>query len=170
MLQNVGFSLLILGALVPLAAFGVLGLAVVIVVHEAAEVLVILNGVRAARMRILPGLAAAPATAAHHHVTIQSAPEPEDPCCAPTPRAAAAGSGGPAPLSLVPISHTPDTTGGGCGGGCDCCAPATPARSQEQPSTTADGRLRAAAVSGPVRSDASHAERSNRQRRVSRTV
>jgi cation-transporting P-type ATPase G len=58
MLQNVGFSLLIIGALIPLAALGVLGLATVVVVHESAEVLVILNAVRAART--LPGLTAAP--------------------------------------------------------------------------------------------------------------
>jgi cation-transporting ATPase G len=55
MLQNVGFSLLIVGALIPLAALGVLGLATVVVVHEAAEVLVILSAVRAARTRGLPG-------------------------------------------------------------------------------------------------------------------
>lgn len=51
MQQNVGLSLLIIGALIPLAAFGVLGLATVVVIHEAAEVLVILNAVRAARTR-----------------------------------------------------------------------------------------------------------------------
>ncbi len=56
MLQNVGFSLLIIGALIPLATAGVLGLATVVVVHEAAEVLVILNAVRAARTRTLPVL------------------------------------------------------------------------------------------------------------------
>ncbi len=55
MLQNVGFSLMIIGALIPLAAFGMLGLAVVVVIHEAAEVLVILNAIRAARATVLPG-------------------------------------------------------------------------------------------------------------------
>ncbi|MHC1558311.1 heavy metal translocating P-type ATPase [Actinomycetospora sp. C-140] len=58
MLQNVGLSLLIIGALIPLAALGVLGLAAVVVVHEAAEVLVILNAVRA-------GLGTAPAVPRH---------------------------------------------------------------------------------------------------------
>ncbi|GLZ49172.1 putative cation-transporting ATPase G [Actinomycetospora sp. NBRC 106375] len=54
MLQNVGLSLLIIGTLVPLAALGLLGLATVVVVHEAAEVLVILNAIRAARTTTLP--------------------------------------------------------------------------------------------------------------------
>ena len=36
---------------VPLALFGVLGLAAVVLVHEIAEVIVILNGLRAARTR-----------------------------------------------------------------------------------------------------------------------
>ncbi|GAA2807931.1 heavy metal translocating P-type ATPase [Crossiella cryophila] len=49
MLQNVGLSLAIIGVLIPLAAFGVLGLATVVFVHELAEVLVILNAIRAAR-------------------------------------------------------------------------------------------------------------------------
>ncbi|WP_439663814.1 heavy metal translocating P-type ATPase [Lentzea sp. HUAS TT2] len=49
MLQNVGLSLAIIGVLIPLAAFGVMGLAAVVLVHETAEVLVILNAVRAAR-------------------------------------------------------------------------------------------------------------------------
>ncbi len=87
MLQNVGFSLLIIGALVPLAATGVLGLATVVVIHEAAEVLVILNAVRAARSTTLPGLTTAPAAAGHHHVSVGAAPEPDDPCCAPRPAA-----------------------------------------------------------------------------------
>jgi cation-transporting P-type ATPase G len=62
MLQNVGLSLLIIATLIPLATTGVLGLATVVVVHETAEVLVILNAVRAARtarIRALPGLASA---------------------------------------------------------------------------------------------------------------
>ncbi|SDK83255.1 Cd2+/Zn2+-exporting ATPase [Lentzea albidocapillata subsp. violacea] len=49
MLQNVGLSLAIIGVLIPLAAFGVMGLATVVFVHETAEVLVILNAIRAAR-------------------------------------------------------------------------------------------------------------------------
>ncbi len=46
--QNIVLSLLIITALLPLAVIGVLGLAAVVLVHEAAEVSVILNGLRAA--------------------------------------------------------------------------------------------------------------------------
>ena len=41
---------LVAAGLVPLAAFGVLGLAVVVAIHEVAEVVVIANGVRAGRV------------------------------------------------------------------------------------------------------------------------
>ena len=47
--QTIILSLLIITALLPLALFGVLGLAAVVLVHEVAEVIVILNGLRAAR-------------------------------------------------------------------------------------------------------------------------
>ncbi len=49
MTSNVAISLGIIVILFPLALFGVLGLAGVVLVHEIAEVVVILNGVRAAR-------------------------------------------------------------------------------------------------------------------------
>jgi cation-transporting P-type ATPase G len=49
MIQNLAMSGIILLTLVPLAAFGVLGLAAVVALHELAEVLVIANGVRAGR-------------------------------------------------------------------------------------------------------------------------
>ncbi|AEA26534.1 heavy metal translocating P-type ATPase [Pseudonocardia dioxanivorans CB1190] len=110
MLQNVGFSLLIIGSLIPLAAFGVLGLTVVVVVHEAAEVLVILNAIRAARMRALPGLTAAPVVAARHHVSVAAAPVVDD-CCAPAPRASATPTGSGAAT---------------CGDGCSCCVDPQP--------------------------------------------
>lgn len=51
MKQNVVLSLLIIVTLLPLSLFGVLGLAAVVLVHEIAEVLVILNGLRASRAR-----------------------------------------------------------------------------------------------------------------------
>ncbi|KOX15227.1 metal ABC transporter ATPase [Saccharothrix sp. NRRL B-16348] len=54
MLQNVGLSLAIIGVLIPLAAFGVLGLATVVFIHESAEVLVIANAIRAAKSTPLP--------------------------------------------------------------------------------------------------------------------
>jgi cation-transporting ATPase G len=50
MLQNLVMSGAIIAILVPLAAAGVLGLAAVVVMHEVAEVIVIANGVRAARL------------------------------------------------------------------------------------------------------------------------
>ncbi|MFD6859087.1 heavy metal translocating P-type ATPase [Rhodococcus sp. NPDC060090] len=53
MLQNVGLSLAIITVLMPLALFGVLGLAAVVLVHEVAEIIVIANGVRAGRARTL---------------------------------------------------------------------------------------------------------------------
>jgi cation-transporting P-type ATPase G len=49
MRQNLALSALIFLSLVPLAATGVLGLAAVVGIHEFAELLVIANGVRAAR-------------------------------------------------------------------------------------------------------------------------
>lgn len=49
--QNIILSLLIIVVLLPLAMFGILGLAAVVLVHEIAEVIVILNGLRAARTR-----------------------------------------------------------------------------------------------------------------------
>lgn len=51
--QNIALSLLIIIVLLPLAITGVLGLAVVVLVHEVAEVIVIANGLRAARTRRL---------------------------------------------------------------------------------------------------------------------
>ncbi|MCF7552641.1 cation-translocating P-type ATPase [Pseudonocardia sp. WMMC193] len=109
MVQNVGFSLLIIGTLIPLAAFGVLGLATVVVVHEAAEVLVILNAVRAARTKRLPGLAAAPVVRAErHHVSVAPASVVEDACCSPSPVEA--------PTTLPQMAESSDE-------GCACCAP-----------------------------------------------
>ena len=49
MTVNIALALAIIVVLFPLALFGVLGLAGVVLVHEVAEVIVILNGVRAAR-------------------------------------------------------------------------------------------------------------------------
>ncbi|MDV7136827.1 heavy metal translocating P-type ATPase [Williamsia muralis] len=49
MLQNVALSLAIIVVLMPLALFGALGLAAVVLVHEIAEIVVIGNGVRAGR-------------------------------------------------------------------------------------------------------------------------
>lgn len=51
MTQNIAMALAIIVILVPLALLGVLGLAGVVLVHELAELIVILNGVRASRVR-----------------------------------------------------------------------------------------------------------------------
>ena len=50
MTSNIGLALAIIVVLFPLALFGVLGLAAVVLVHEVAEVIVIGNGLRAGRM------------------------------------------------------------------------------------------------------------------------
>ncbi|MGO1598976.1 MAG: heavy metal translocating P-type ATPase [Brachybacterium sp.] len=57
MTGNIALALVIIVVLFPLALFGVLGLAAVVLVHEAAEVVVIANGMRAARTQavITPG-------------------------------------------------------------------------------------------------------------------
>ncbi|MBF6497426.1 heavy metal translocating P-type ATPase [Nocardia cyriacigeorgica] len=56
MLQNVGLSLGLITILIPLALFGILGLAAVVLVHELAEIVVIANGVRAGRTKSLASL------------------------------------------------------------------------------------------------------------------
>ena len=63
MLQNVGLSLAIIVVLMPLALFGVLGLAAVVLVHELAEIVIIANGVRAGRAHPLPDAPVPSATA-----------------------------------------------------------------------------------------------------------
>ncbi|MEV7473562.1 cation-translocating P-type ATPase [Pseudarthrobacter oxydans] len=50
MFQNVGLSLALIAVLIPLALFGILGLAAVVLIHELAEILVIANGVRAGKV------------------------------------------------------------------------------------------------------------------------
>ena len=49
MLQNLALSGLLIAILIPIAAFGVLGLGAVVAVHEVAEIVVIGNGLRARR-------------------------------------------------------------------------------------------------------------------------
>jgi cation-transporting ATPase G len=62
MIQNLVLSGLIIGTLIPVAAFGLLGLGAVVAVHEAAEIVVIANGLRARR------------TIRRHDVTPEPAP------------------------------------------------------------------------------------------------
>jgi len=47
--QNIVFSLLVLAAMIPLAVLGVIGVAVTVLVHEASELLAVVNGLRAGR-------------------------------------------------------------------------------------------------------------------------
>ncbi|UTT47944.1 heavy metal translocating P-type ATPase [Rhodococcus gordoniae] len=68
MLQNIGLSLAIITVLMPLALFGVLGLAAVVLVHEVAEIVVIANGVRAGRTRSL--VAVTPSTRTREPITV----------------------------------------------------------------------------------------------------
>lgn len=82
MTSNILLALAIIVVLFPLALWGVLGLAGVVLVHELAEVVVIGNGLRAARVRGLSGLRAelgtdpVPETAADDGCA--------DGCCVPT--------------------------------------------------------------------------------------
>ncbi|MDO8533579.1 MAG: cation-translocating P-type ATPase [Xanthobacteraceae bacterium] len=48
--QNIVFSISILAAMIPLAVFGILGVAVTVLVHEASELLAVANGLRAGRL------------------------------------------------------------------------------------------------------------------------
>ncbi|MCF6388812.1 cadmium-translocating P-type ATPase [Mycobacterium sp. MBM] len=114
MMQNIAISLAIITILIPLAALGILGLATVVFIHEFAEVLVILNAIRAARTHTLPGVTTAPHISTAHSVDIGPAPTHlDDPCCgpvSPTPTAATA-------LGLE-LTENP-----ACGApGCGCCA------------------------------------------------
>ena len=58
--QNLVLSVLIIAVLIPLSAVGALGLALVVLTHELAEVVVIANGIRAGRRRLLPTRAGLP--------------------------------------------------------------------------------------------------------------
>ncbi|VTR77205.1 heavy metal translocating P-type ATPase [Cellulomonas hominis] len=70
MTGNIALALLIIVALFPLALTGTLGLAGVVLVHEIAEVVVILNGIRAARAADPgPGAGRVPAPAVDAHTT-----------------------------------------------------------------------------------------------------
>jgi cation-transporting ATPase G len=97
MLQNIGLSALIVLSLVPLAAFGILGLATVVLIHEVAEVFVIGNGVRAGRLRPLAG-SAKPEPVALQQIPlapVTTVVEEGCACCAPAAK---------------PLTHTARTT------------------------------------------------------------
>jgi len=116
MVQNIGLSLAIIAILIPLAALGVLGLATVVFIHELAEVLVILNAIRAARTQPLPDVTA-PKPTVTSHVAAAAPIEPSPvACCGSTPASAA-----PIGTPLTVTTQAADST---AQGGCPCCSPA----------------------------------------------
>ncbi|UGT53321.1 heavy metal translocating P-type ATPase [Nocardia asteroides] len=119
MLQNMGLSAAIVLSLVPLAATGILGLATVVFIHELAEVFVIANGVRAARLRPLPGAPAPEPVSTAVAVRPESAAAPSCACCPPSDTATPVAQArtnlltlAPTPITLAPSSGVRD---------CDCC-------------------------------------------------
>ncbi|TDC74557.1 heavy metal translocating P-type ATPase [Streptomyces hainanensis] len=119
MLQNVALSLALITTLIPLAAFGVLGLATVVFVHELAEVLVILNAIRAARTSPLPGRpavsspVAAPGRLPTRILTPPAVPAPSDGGVG-----TAAPAGDPPPTAVARPDRPREAGAGGC---CDNC-------------------------------------------------
>lgn len=111
MVQNIAFSLAIIAVLIPLAAFGVLGLATVVLIHETAEVFVILNAIRAARITALPGVTATAPRTTTHAIDIDTAPPVDDPCCGP--RRSTPPSATKTNLPFVATTHARDDHG--CG-------------------------------------------------------
>ena len=125
MVQNIGLSIAIIGVLIPLAATGVLGLATVVFIHETAEVLVIANAVRAARVASLDGTSSRATSATDTvHLTVAPAPAIADACCGSTEVTAERTSAtalldGSNLLDLHPSSTRPESA---CDGECSCCA------------------------------------------------
>ena len=128
MMQNIGFSLAIIGVLIPLAATGVLGLATVVFVHELAEVLVIANAIRAARTKALPGAGAVPrVTPGKLNISVAAYHDTGDACCAPV---SATTTDQPRPVPEAPLLPTPRFRGAAtstsCAAttepGCSCCS------------------------------------------------
>ncbi|MEV6324965.1 cation-translocating P-type ATPase [Nocardia sp. NPDC051787] len=125
MIQNITLAMIIIGVLIPLAAAGMLGLATVVLIHEAAEVLVILNAIRAARTVAQPGLTTTTIHTDRHHITVPQVHTPDDPCCAPTP-AHSTVVAAPRNTPMVKLLASPPTaTEQATTGGCDCCGMAT---------------------------------------------
>lgn len=119
MLQNIVLSLAIITVLIPIAALGLLGLAAVVLIHEAAEVLVILNAIRAAKTQPLPSVASvAPKLTSTPHINIGAPPPVTDPCCGPTAQAL--------PVGIQTLTLAPTEQGSCCGDECACCHPTAP--------------------------------------------
>ncbi|BBX54553.1 MULTISPECIES: heavy metal translocating P-type ATPase [Mycolicibacterium] len=131
MVQNIAFSLAIIAVLIPLAAFGVLGLATVVLIHETAEVFVILNAIRAARITALPGVSAIAVRSTTHSIDIGPAPTLDDPCCGPQSTQSPA-----AKLNLPLVAAEAASNDHGC----DCCAPAGPPPAGDPTASTETNR------------------------------
>jgi cation-transporting ATPase G len=140
--QNLALSTAILVALIPLAALGLLGLAAVVATHELAEVIVILNGIRAGRRRLLPVRPALSAARRERHILAQRAEMSGVPAVSPTssavggaPRVADGraaslpdGRAASSQTALTLLSTPAGTSTSeqhdddcGCEPGCDCC-------------------------------------------------
>jgi cation-transporting ATPase G len=87
MRQNLALSALILLSLVPLAGAGVLGLATAVAIHELAEVIVIANGVRAARRGAFAHREASPPVVTTRREAAESPPASPDASPPPPPTA-----------------------------------------------------------------------------------
>lgn len=103
MVQNIVMSLAIITVLIPLAAFGVLGLATVVFIHELAEVVVIANAIRGAKATPLPGVTAITASAS---ATSGVLPEQEDAGCCDSCEPQEA-KGAPEPIVVIPAQSAP---------------------------------------------------------------
>ena len=153
--QNLVLSGLIIVVLIPLAGLGLLGLAAVVATHELAEVLVILNGIRAGRRRLLPsrpaiGLARPAAVRGQDQLKPMLSTSPS-----PDPRGVMPRGPGQTLTLTAPTSASPATAqeggspGCACEPGCSCCAddkhtssedrPDVGVRLQQAPRTTARG-------------------------------
>ena len=130
--QNLILSGLIIAALLPLAALGILGLTTVVAIHELAEVLVILNGIRAGGRRLLPTRPALSGTRTSRPAAAYSqARQPATGIGAtaislPLTPAGDSAAGRPAG-QLITLTSTPAETATavkddcGCEPGCSCC-------------------------------------------------
>ena len=70
--QNIVFSLLVLAAMIPLAVLGVIGVAVTVLVHEASELLSVVNGLRAGRLSNLTRPRAGPTSSSSARIRVDS--------------------------------------------------------------------------------------------------
>jgi hypothetical protein len=147
MVQNIGLSLAIIAILISLAALGVLGLATVVFIHELAEVLVILNAIRAARTQPLPEVTATPPeTTAQQRIAAQAPAEEASDSCGRSTRAH------PASVSTLTVTTHADADRSD-EGGCPCCPLAASDATQCPPPTgpTTGRRLPGRARRGPSR-------------------